>query len=53
MSCQSVVTTEIYAKANPEMKRQAIEAAAAKTVGPSRYDPATRQDLLTWLRQAI
>ena len=49
----SVVTTEVYAKANPEMKRQAIEAAAAKTVGPSRYDPATRQDLLTWLRQAI
>ena len=34
-------------------ERQAIEAAAAKTVGPSRYDPATRQDLLTWLRQAI
>ena len=49
----SVVTTEIYAKANPEMKRQAIEAAAAKTVGPSRYDRAARQDLLDWLRQAI
>ena len=49
----SVVTTEIYAKAKPEMKRQAIEAAAAKTVGPSRYDRATRQDLLAWLRQAI
>jgi len=49
----SVVTTEIYAKANPEMKRQAIEAVAAKTVGPSRYDRATRQDLLAWLRQAI
>jgi len=49
----SVVTTEIYAKANPEMKRQAIEAAAAKTVGPSRYDQATRRDLLAWLREAI
>jgi site-specific recombinase XerD len=49
----SIVTTEIYTKANPEMKRQAIEAAAAKTIGPSRYDEATRQDLLTWLRQAI
>ena len=49
----SVVTTEVYAKANPEMKRKAIEAAAAKTVGPSRYDGATRQDLLAWLRQAI
>ena len=49
----SVVTTEIYAKANPEMKRHAIEAAASKTLGPSRYDHASRQDLLTWLRQAI
>jgi integrase/recombinase XerD len=49
----SVVTTEIYAKANPEMKRQAIEAAAANTLGPSRYNQAARQDLLTWLRQAI
>ena len=49
----SVVTTETYAKANPEMKRQAIEAAAAKTLGPSRYNQATRQDLIAWLRQAI
>lgn len=49
----SIVTTQTYAKANPEMKRQAVEAAAAITVGPSRYDQASRQDLLTWLRQAI
>ncbi len=49
----SVVTTEICAKANPEMKRPATETAAAKTLGPSRYDQATRQDLLAWLRQAI
>lgn len=49
----SIVTTEVYAKANPEMKRQAIEAAAAKTTGPSRYDNATAQDLLAWLRQAF
>ena len=49
----SIVTTEVYAKANPEMKRQAIEAAADKTIGPSRYDHASRKDLLDWLRQAI
>ncbi|MDQ6752267.1 MAG: site-specific integrase [Actinomycetota bacterium] len=49
----SVVTTEIYAKANPEMKRHAVEAAAAKTAGPSRYDQDTRQDLLGWLQKAI
>lgn len=49
----SVVTTEVYAKANPEMKRQAVEAASTKTVGQSRYNQATRQELLDWLRQAI
>lgn len=49
----SIVTTEVYAKANPEMKRRAVEAAAARTLGPSRYDQASRQDLLTWLRQTI
>jgi site-specific recombinase XerD len=49
----SIVTTEVYAKANPEMKRQAVEAAAGKTLGPSRYDHASRKDLLDWLRQAI
>jgi hypothetical protein len=35
------------------MKRHAIETAASKTLGPSRYHDASRQDLLTWLRQAI
>jgi integrase/recombinase XerD len=49
----SVVTTEVYAKANPEMKRHAIEAAAATTAGPTRYDQDTRQDLLAWLHQAV
>ncbi|MET3709318.1 site-specific recombinase XerD [Arthrobacter sp. UYEF6] len=49
----SVITTEIYAKASPEMKRQAIEAVAAKTLGISNYDQTARRDLLTWLRQAI
>lgn len=49
----SVVTTEIYAKTSPEMKRRAIETAAARTLGPSRYNQASRQDLLDWLRQAI
>lgn len=49
----SVVTTEVYAKANPEMKRHAVETAADRTLGPSRYDDPTRQDLLAWLRQLI
>ena len=49
----SVVTTEIYAKASPEMKRHAIEAAAAKTLRTSNYDQTARRDLLAWLHQAI
>ncbi len=49
----SVVTTEIYAKANPEMKRHAIETAATKTLGPSRYNHAARHDLLAWLRETV
>jgi integrase/recombinase XerD len=49
----SIVTTEIYAKASPEMKRRAVEAAASKILGPSRYDNTSRKDLLDWLRQAI
>ena len=49
----SVNTSEIYAKASPEMKRQAIEAAAAKTLGTSNYDQTARRDLLALLRKAI
>jgi integrase/recombinase XerD len=49
----SIVTTEVYAKASPEMKRRAIEGTAAKTLGLSRYDQASQRDLLAWLRQAI
>lgn len=49
----SVITTEIYAKASPEMKRQAIEAAAANVLGTSNYGQTARRDLLAWLRQAI
>lgn len=49
----SIVTTEVYAKANPEMKRQAVEGAASKILGSSRYDQTSRQYLLDWLRQVI
>jgi integrase/recombinase XerD len=49
----SVTTTEVYAKANPEMKREAIEAASANTVTETAYDHNAREDLLTWLHQLI
>jgi len=48
---QSVTTTEIYAKANPEMKRKAIETASAGIITETAYPPAHRDDLLTWLHQ--
>lgn len=47
----SITTTEIYAKANPEMTRHAIETAATNTIGPTRYTPANRQNLIAWLNQ--
>lgn len=47
---ESVVTTEIYAKANTEAKRRAIEAAEARFVPDSAYDESQRADLLDWLR---
>ncbi|MBQ9001522.1 MAG: site-specific integrase [Eggerthellaceae bacterium] len=41
----SVTTTEVYARANPEMKRKAIEDAGAMVLGASRYSAEERQDL--------
>lgn len=49
----SVTTTEIYARANPEMKRKAIEEAGAMVLGPSRYSAEKRQDLEDWLRHLL
>ena len=50
----SVVTTEVYAKANPEVKRRHIERAGAKVLGDTPdYDEAARDELLSWLRSGI
>lgn len=46
----SVTTTEIYAKANPEVKRKHIEAATKALIGEHRdYDDCKKDKLLTWL----
>jgi len=50
---KSVVTTEIYAKSNPEMKRRAIEASSAKILPKSHFDPVTKAGLLNWLHDMI
>ena len=47
----SVETTEVYAKANPEVKRRHIERAGAKILGDvPDYDAASRDELLAWLK---
>ena len=50
---ESVVTTEVYAKANVEAKRRAIEAAEAQFVPESSYDENQRANLLDWLRDLV
>lgn len=49
----SITTTEIYAKANPETKRQAIDTATHTLIPQTRYDRTTRTNLLDWLRHTI
>lgn len=50
---QSVVTTEVYAKANPEMKRKAIEASSANIIKDSHYSADEKADLMNWLREVV
>lgn len=49
----SVTTTEIYAKANPEIKRKYIEAASHGIIDHRDYNDDQKDDLLTWLRNNI
>jgi len=49
----TIVTTEVYAKANPEMKRKAIEASSEKILKGSNYSTNEKEDLLRWLRKTI
>jgi site-specific recombinase XerD len=49
----SVTTTEVYARANPEMKRKAIEEASANVIKKTRFSVKDREDLLAWLRKNI
>jgi len=50
---QSVITTEVYAKANPEMKRKAIEASSANIIKDSHYSANKKADLMNWLREVV
>lgn len=49
----SVTTTEIYAKANPEMKRKAIEDASSKVLPKEKFSTEEKEDLFEWLKTVI
>ena len=49
----SVTTTEIYSKANSEIKRKHIEKSSAQLIDVSDYDDTQKNDLLDWLRNNI
>ena len=49
----SVTTTEVYAKANPEAKRNAIEKAGAVVVEGSAYSDVERKGLVAWLKNNV
>jgi site-specific recombinase XerD len=50
---ESVTTTEIYARANTEMKRKAIESVEANVIPESPYDENERAELMEWLRNLL
>ncbi len=49
----SVTTTEIYSKANPEIKRKHIEAASGLIIDHRDYDDSQEEELLSWLKKNI
>jgi integrase/recombinase XerD len=49
----SVTTTEIYGKANAELKRKAIEKHGAELKAKPAYSPKEKDDLLNWLKSNI
>jgi site-specific recombinase XerD len=50
---ESVTTTEIYAKSNPEIKRKAIEKASAEVLPEEKFSVDEKEDLFEWLKKAI
>ena len=49
----SVVTTEIYAKTNPEIRRKQIESASENIVKNSKYSVEDRNNLSKFLKEVI
>lgn len=49
----SVTTTEIYSKANPEIKRKHLEQASEQLIDIPDYDDNQKNELIDWLRNNI
>ena len=50
----SVTTTEIYAKANPKIKRRFLENASTKIdLSMTRYSQKDKETLMDWLKNNI
>lgn len=49
----SIVTTEVYAKANPEVKRKAIENLSNEIITKRKYGENEKQELLEWLKSSL
>lgn len=50
---ESATTTEIYAKANPEIKRNAIEKNSEQLSKTVHYSKSEQKDLLSWLKNSL
>lgn len=49
----SIVTTEIYAVANPEVRRKQIESASKAVIKKGKYTEKDKNDLLKFLREEL
>jgi len=49
----SVITTEIYAKSNPEIKRKAIEDASPNVLPAEKYSAKEKKEMIEWLKTII
>ncbi len=49
----SITTTEIYARANAEIKRKAIEKASVSILPEEKYNRQEKADLIAWLKELI
>ena len=50
---ESVTTTEIYARTNPEIKRKAIEKNSKSIHVKTKYNDVEKDDLLNWLKNYV